>query len=1343
MELKASGELSPPEIRRIREKIGLTQVEAGELLGGGPRAFTKYESGTIKPTTATANLLRLLDVKPSAIITLSGGKVAPMESDDTRLFEVTGRHIAALSPRKLVLLTRRLLDGEAFSGDLPMDGIHVAANITAADGGEDARIEWQGEPERTKFLPNRISQFQLKAGPITPKEAGDDLLTPAGEVKVMVRDALAQGGCYIMACAHSYENKLVKARADRIREALAKAGLKIRPDQVQFRDADQIASWVNSLPPVAAWVLEQTQPGLVGPLKDWTHWAGRYDASPWISDARLPAFREKLRSLVAKPRGVARVVGLSGVGKSRLTHEALGPTDEEETSGARLCDLVLYTVESEAGSVAIKNIIQNLVDSGFRAIVVVDRCSLDSHHDLVGMVKRTGSRISLVTIDHEVPPSLKGDDELLMVEPAADAVVEGMIKQIAPDLPSEDHRRLLKFARGFPQMATLLGQAWLNDMPIAAATNDELIDRILLGRKPLDPALLKDAGMLLGAFRLLGTTDELDDLAHVAKFTRDRSPEDLRAALADLQERGVVQQHGRLASLQPKPLALKLAERQWRQWGQARWDEVLAGDLPERLRKNVANQLTLLNTQDIGPQVARHAMRLDGPFASLTALNRKGSPDVLSAMSEIDAAAVVTLLQRILNPLTVEELKRIDGDLRRGLVHALENISFIENTFERGALLLLKLAVAENETWGDNSVGQFKALFPVLGANTTAPAKPRLQLLDELLQANDPMQMALVVDALLEASSMHSHARMMGPGTHGSRPQLIPWQPKYWSDAWDYIIACVDRLVDLGLRDDAIGARARNGIAHQFRSYIGGGQIEQIERWVARTRAVHPYWPAALNALGDVLQYDLSGLKEGEEERVRKLIADLSPLDAASRVRFLVTEMPWDYPVDEDLEFDERGKRQVEIVRDLAREMLTQPEALRGCLADLSVGEQRMSVEFGKAIAEMADDPLLWEEPIKSAYASVADDSRNYGLVAGYYSGLATRKPEAVAAYKREAVHSRVYAHTLPFVCLLIGITANDVRLVCESLKAGILPPGAMSHWGFGGVLAKLDATSAAPLFDQLLTMNGIGYSVALDVMGMFVHGKLDRLNELRPQVMLAVQNVSKRPKRRGSQRDAHHFEHIVGWLLRKGHDDADARAAAGTLASYLASEPDGNAADLIKPLLPIMMKNFASTVWPPLGNAIVQDRAAAWLIEHALGDGFSFADRKQPAILHLPEDVLFAWAHAHPDAGPAFLARVLPVLTTRAEGADRTFHPLMTRLLNEFGDRDDVRRYLTQNMHTFGWTGSLTTYYALYEEPLRSLFDHPIGSLRRWAREAHLQIRKKVEAAKRDDDERDAQWNA
>ena len=59
-------ELAPSEIRSIRERLGLSQVEAGELIGGGPSSFTKYEAGTVKPSASVINLLRLLEANPAA-----------------------------------------------------------------------------------------------------------------------------------------------------------------------------------------------------------------------------------------------------------------------------------------------------------------------------------------------------------------------------------------------------------------------------------------------------------------------------------------------------------------------------------------------------------------------------------------------------------------------------------------------------------------------------------------------------------------------------------------------------------------------------------------------------------------------------------------------------------------------------------------------------------------------------------------------------------------------------------------------------------------------------------------------------------------------------------------------------------------------------------------------------------------------------------------------------------------------------------------------------------------------------------------------------------------------------
>jgi HTH-type transcriptional regulator/antitoxin MqsA len=59
--------LEPEDIRRIRKKLGLNQVAAGELIGGGPRAFQKYEAGDLLPSRAISSALILLDNDPAGL----------------------------------------------------------------------------------------------------------------------------------------------------------------------------------------------------------------------------------------------------------------------------------------------------------------------------------------------------------------------------------------------------------------------------------------------------------------------------------------------------------------------------------------------------------------------------------------------------------------------------------------------------------------------------------------------------------------------------------------------------------------------------------------------------------------------------------------------------------------------------------------------------------------------------------------------------------------------------------------------------------------------------------------------------------------------------------------------------------------------------------------------------------------------------------------------------------------------------------------------------------------------------------------------------------------------------
>ena len=672
----------------------------------------------MRPAAAVINLRRLLEANPAAIATLGGRRPRPMAAASVGPFEVAGEHVARLNEREPPQLLQYLLSAEAQAHGLPAAGIHVPPSIHTPDGGEDGRIEWTGGPDRTRFLPSRLCQFQSKAGSIGPKAAGREVLTRKGAVKDRVRSVLEAGGCYIMLCGHSYVKDQIENRERPIRETLRGAGLTIDDGQVDFRGADQIADWANHHPSVATWLKERTQPGTIGPFRSWAHWAGRaeHDRSPWVEDERLPGLRAWLREQLTEPRSVCRIVGPSGIGKSRLTLEALGPAEEDDAAACFLGDLVLHAVEPETGSEAINRVVQTLADDGQRAVVVVDRCAPETHRILTGMVLRVSSRLSLVTIDDEVPTGTP-DKTTVEIPKAPSAVTGAIINHVLPGLPSEDRWRLERLSEGFPRIALLVGQAWTEFRPIAHVIEDDLVDAFILGRRPQERDLLLESAALLATFGLVRVEHPYgDQLGEIAARGRGLTAADLRAAVQRLIDRGAAQRRGRAVTIQPHPIAMKLAERRWREWSREEWDVVLASDASPDLKVLAARQLAWINTTEVAPKVVQHVCRIGGPFDGFEGISKTGHAEVLSALAQVDPEAVAGQIGRCLDD--VEDLSEMEGDIRCHLVGALDEIAFHPDSFEDGARLLLRLAIAENETCGNYATGQFENLFPMLLGNT-------------------------------------------------------------------------------------------------------------------------------------------------------------------------------------------------------------------------------------------------------------------------------------------------------------------------------------------------------------------------------------------------------------------------------------------------------------------------------------------------------------------------------------------------------------------------------------------------------------------------------------------------
>jgi HTH-type transcriptional regulator/antitoxin MqsA len=81
--------LTPLVVRAIRETCGLSKQDAARVFGGGPKAFEKYESGEVAPSSSMTRLLLLAAKRPELFQKGSGMPI--MSEADAALIRETVR----------------------------------------------------------------------------------------------------------------------------------------------------------------------------------------------------------------------------------------------------------------------------------------------------------------------------------------------------------------------------------------------------------------------------------------------------------------------------------------------------------------------------------------------------------------------------------------------------------------------------------------------------------------------------------------------------------------------------------------------------------------------------------------------------------------------------------------------------------------------------------------------------------------------------------------------------------------------------------------------------------------------------------------------------------------------------------------------------------------------------------------------------------------------------------------------------------------------------------------------------------------------------------------------------
>lgn len=113
----------------------------------------------------------------------------------------------------------------------------------------------------------------------------------------------------------------------------------------------------------------------------------------------------KLRGDLSKSGSSVRVVGLSGVGKTRLV-QALFDNRIATANASLDQDNVLYTDLSDNPSPQPTAMLEALILEGSESVVVIDNCGQDVHQKLTEIVKRPDSKIRLVTVEYDIRDNL-------------------------------------------------------------------------------------------------------------------------------------------------------------------------------------------------------------------------------------------------------------------------------------------------------------------------------------------------------------------------------------------------------------------------------------------------------------------------------------------------------------------------------------------------------------------------------------------------------------------------------------------------------------------------------------------------------------------------------------------------------------------------------------------------------------------------------------------------------------------------------------------------------------------------------------------------------------------------
>lgn len=1223
------------------------------------------------------------------------------------MFEITGDDIASLGDADLRTLIGLLCEAGMRSRGLPTSSVTYGGNQDATDGGLDVRVDLSVQSRIEGFVPKPITGFQIKK-PDMPRAEILKEMKPKGVLRPVIIELAAAKGAYIIVSSKgATSDAALSSRRTAMMEAI-KGTVAEGTLTLDFYDRSRVATWVRDHPGLIPWVRARIGKSIPGwqAYGAWSLTPSGSDVSYLADDqARIRMGREdegegfsaieginRIRQLLAKPGHAIRLVGLSGVGKTRLA-EALFEANVGE--GALDPSLAIYTDEADGPNPPPAVLASDLIARQTSAILVVDNCTPELHRRLSEVVRSRGSTISVITVEYDIREDQPEGTEVFVLETSSVPLIEKLVARRYPHLSQTDSQTIAEFSGGNARVALALASRIEKTETITGLSDEELFKRLFQQRHDHDASLIlvAQACSLLYSFDGENIGDDDAELSILGSLI-GKSAENMHAGVADLRRRDLVQARAKWRAVLPHAIANRLAKRALESIAPVRVKVALVERASERVLRSFSRRLGQLDECKESQAIVKAWLAPGGLLGNLEDLDELGRA-MFSNIAPVAPEAVLLALEDRLS-------KADEATLTRGthFVRPLRSIAYDPAYFERAVTLLVKFATLPSGDHNVNeAVGIVESLFYIALSGTHAPVEMRAKIVRSLLASDDELRWQLGAKAL-RAMMKTGYFSSSYDFRFGARSRDYGYYPPN-NDAvraWFGIVIEIAR--DFGLSESQAAPVVRKALSQQFRGlWTGSGCARELDE-IVRAIATKSFWREGWIAVRETISYDRNGIASELLENLVELESFLRPKDLVSKVRGLVVgagrglfdpDDVDDDDIDEGEEgtstvasYEARQARLAESVREIGHDVAADETAFQTVLPELMNWSARTAI-FGSALSEAADNPRAMWDRIVDTFAATKD--ANVHLLCGFIGQLHKRDAMIANSILDESIDHPVLASQFPYLQLASPI---DSRALCRLHQALGLGHAKIDSY-FGIACRPVRDSITASDFCKLVIVimnkpDGLRLSIQIISTCIMLYESEGIYSE--PETLEVARLVLAAFEFRPTDGRAFRDDHDLGVIVRASLAGSEGAPIAKELCRKLKLAAKDHRIDVYD--YDDLMKGLLRTHPVVILDTLFSDNHQEQIDGVRILNDF---DRFHKDIMgEIPDDVLMMWCDREPLVRYPIAASIVRLFTRPKEGEAYAWTPLTEQLLQRAPEPVAVMNEIIYRLQPLSWSGSLAT---------------------------------------------------